>query len=420
MQRGDCRPRTRDSLTAQIDKPRRSLAIWQEWLAWFIAAFRVLKQRRVGLDNSCLAEIIFSLGLLYRSQHGDMQVLHCLALEAVEEDWVAGLKHILSGVRQGLFLDGDASLADFCGTILQTGAVHIAAAGCNAEMLAFLLKPDSSDPLLNEMLRAPAAKALCQVLSSVSPPEELRSHTLDETGRYGQFPPLALALAYEGWMKPGAGSDALLQTLTVLVEGRGGRGTTVDGTWKMWKTRSYEGVHSMVKWEDLVYQAGHKRAVCELLIKASSRSGAAVKTWLERSERDEETGELIAGLVSTEGKQMHATRLGLCNSVRAVEQLVVSDTSPKHRAKLNELALELAHGRDDELAPNRIELLCLLLQKRLVLLEEHTSGISLGSQLLFAAASANAAATVPCSAVYALLLLLRMHCCPCTSPHVVP
>ena len=160
----------------------------------------------------------------------------------------------------------------------------------------------------------------------------------------------------------------------------------------------------------------HGRAAYELLVKASSRSGSEVNAWLERAERDGQLDQLIADLEQGKdelnmSKATSSTGL-LARRHRAVEQLAAcqADIRPHHRAKLNELALELCQGRDDDLAPKRIELLCLLLQKRLVLLEETSVGpqlawlanppnpnhvgTSVGSQLLFAAAWANAAATV--------------------------
>ena len=148
-------------------------------------------------------------------------------------------------------------------------------------------------------------------------------------------------------------------------------------------------------------RCGHGRAAYELLVKASSRSGAAVRAWLEHAERDGQLDQLIADLEQGEedvdvSKVTSSAGL-LARRHSAVEQLAASqaDIKPQHRAKLNELALELCQGRDDELAPRRIELLCLLLQRRLVLLEEQdVRGTSVGSQLLFAAVSANAAATV--------------------------
>ena len=268
-------------------------------------------------------------------------------------------------------------------------------------MLAFLLELDSSDPQLNKTLRAPASEALCQPLNLASMPTLLKVELFSEQSflnwqvqsKLGSvcFPPLPLALAFGGWkMKGEAGSDALLRTLAILVK----QGAPVDA---MWKTERC----GTLNWEDLVVRFGHGRAAYELLVKASSRSGAEVNAWLERAEREGQLDQLIADLEQGEGqldvsKATSSTGL-LARRHRAVEQLAAcqADIRPHHRAKLNELALELCQGRDEDLAPKRIELLCLLLQKRLVLLEEHDArGTSVGSQLLFAAASANAAATV--------------------------
>ena len=176
------------------------------------------------------------------------------------------------------------------------------------------------------------------------------------------------------------------------------QGAPVDAVWKTESCGS-------LNWEDLVMRCGHGRATYELLVKASSRSGAAVSAWLEHAERDGQLDQLIADLEEqrgSSGRILSKSSAGLlARRHSAVEQLAAcqADIKPQHRAKLNELALELCQGRDDELAPRRIELLCLLLQRRLVLLEEQdVRGTSVGSQLLFAAAAANTAATVaqPC------------------------
>ena len=387
---------------------------WQEWARHYMELFRALMERRVAWDNGCLNEVLLGLGAILSQQHqqsGSMQPIHRLALESVEAGWVAGLKRILRDAESGVFSPAGVSSslaeANLCNALLQGGAVHVAAACCHAEMLAFLLEPDSSDPLLNEKLRVPADEALRQPLNHVSPPNALRVHTLCELDRsnpnwvrihskFGrvQFPPLALALVFNGWKKLEAGSDALLQTLAVLIK----QGAPVDAVWKTESCGS-------LNWEDLVMRCGHGRAAYELLVKASSRSGAAVRAWLEHAERDGQLDQLIADLEQGEedvdvSKVTSSAGL-LARRHSAVEQLAASqaDIKPQHRAKLNELALELCQGRDDELAPRRIELLCLLLQRRLVLLEEQdVRGTSVGSQLLFAAAAANTAATVaqPC------------------------
>ena len=380
--------------------------------------FEALMERRVACDNGCLNQVLFHLGAILAQQYQHASgpdahtrlgsPIHGLALQSVEAGWVAGLKRILKDAATGVFLPDNASRDDagrdeagICHALLQGGAVHIAAACCHDEMLAFLLELDSSDPLLNKTLRVPASKALCQPLNLASMPKLLKVKLFREQlfldwqvqWKLGSvwFPPLALALAFGGWkMKVEAGSDALLRTLAILVK----QGAQVDA---MWKT----GHCGLLNWEDLVVRFGHGRAVYELLVKASSRSGAEVNAWLERSERDGQLDQLIADLEQGEdeldvSKAMSSTVL-LARRHRAVEQLAAcqADIKPQHRAKLNELALELCQGRDEDLAPKRIKLLCLLLQKRLVLLEEHdVRGISIGSQLLFAAASANAAATV--------------------------
>ena len=401
----------------------RLVTCWQEWTRHYMELFRALMERRVAWDNGCLNEILLDLGAILSQQHqqpGRMQPIHGLALESVEAGWVAGLKRILRDARSGTFstdsVSGKEQLVDLCSALLQGGAVHVAAACCHAEMLAFLLEPDSSDPLLDERLRVPAGEALRQPQNHLSPPRALVFQTLSwlagglnenggstipdpnwmrihrQLGRV-QFPPLALALAF-GWTKLEAGSDALLRTLAILVK----QGAPVDG---IWKTESC----GSLNWEDLVMRCGHGRAVYELLVKASSRGGAAVSVWLERAEQDGQLNQLIADLEQGEeglGVSKATSSAGLlARRHSAVEQLAAcqADIKPQHRAKLNELALELCQGRDDELAPRRIELLCLLLQRRLVLLEEHdVRGTSVGSQLLFAAVSANAAATVaqPC------------------------
>jgi hypothetical protein len=367
-------------------------------------------ERRVAWDNSCLNQVLLDLGVILALQPqrpGNMQPIHRLALESVEAGWVAGLKRILRDAGSGVFSPDGASRteasrheADLCSALLRGGAVHIAAACCHAEMLAFLLEPDSSNPLLNKTLREPASEALCQPLELVSLLRALKVCTLGERIQHWQvasklgcvyFHPLALALAFGGWKELEAGSDALLRTLAILVK----QGAPVDA---MWKTESC----GSLNWEDLVMRCGHGRAAYELLVKASSRSGAAVSAWLEGAERDGQLNQLIADLEEGEDVSKATSSAGLlARRCRTVEQLVACqvDIKPQHRAKLNELALELCQGRDDELAPRRMELLCLLLQRRLVLLEEHDArGTSVGSQLLFAAAAANAAATVaqPC------------------------
>ena len=381
-----------------------------------MALFQALMERRVAWDNGCLNQVLLHLGVILAEQlERDPDVhtrlgspIHRLALQSVEAGWVAGLKRILKDAATGVFLPDNASRDDagrdeagICHALLQGGAVHIAAACCYDEMLAFLLELDSSDPLLNTTLRIPASEALCQPLNLASMPTLLKVELFSEQSflnwqvqsKLGSvcFPPLPLALAFGGWkMKVEAGSDALLRTLAILVK----QGAPVDA---MWKTERC----GLLNWEDVVVRFGHGRAAYELLVKASSRSGAEVNAWLERAERDGQLDQLIADLEQGEGqldvsKATSSTGL-LARRHRAVEQLAAcqADIRPHHRAKLNELALELCQGRDDDLAPRRVELLCLLLQKRLVLLEEHDArGTSVGSQLLFAAASANAAATV--------------------------
>ena len=375
-------------------------------------------QRRVVWDNGCLKQVLLHLGAILAQQYQHApdpdahtrlgSPIHRLALQSVEAGWVAGLKRILKDAATGVFLPHNASRDDagrdeagICHALLQGGAVHIAAACCHNEMLAFLLELDSSDPQLNKTLQAPASEALCQPLNLASMPTLLKVELFSEQSflnwqvqsKLGSvcFPPLPLALAFGGWkMKGEAGSDALLRTLAILVK----QGAPVDA---MWKTERC----GLLNWEDLVVRFGHGRAAYELLVKASSRSGAEVNAWLERAERDGQLDQLIADLEQGEdeldvSKATSSTGL-LARRHRAVEQLAAcqADIRPHHRAKLNELALELCQGRDEDLAPKRIELLCLLLQKRLVLLEEHDArGTSVGSQLLFAAASANAAATV--------------------------
>ena len=382
-----------------------------------MALFQALMERRVAWDNGCLNQVLLHLGVILAQQYQHAQgpdahtclgsIIHRLALQSVEAGWVAGLKRILKVAATGVFFQDSASRDDagrdeagICHALLQGGAVHIAAACCHNEMLAFLLELDSSDPQLNKTLRAPASEALCQPLNLASMPTLLKVELFGKQFNDWQvqsklglvcFPPLALALAFGGWkMKVEAGSDALLRTLAILVK----QGAPVDA---MWKTERC----GTLNWEDLVVRFGHGRAAYELLVKASSRSGAEVNAWLERAERDGQLDQLIADLEQGEGqldvsKATSSTGL-LARRHRAVEQLAAcqADIRPHHRAKLNELALELCQGRDEDLAPKRIELLCLLLQKRLVLLEEHDArGTSVGSQLLFAAASANAAATV--------------------------
>ena len=390
--------------------------------------FHALMQRRVAWDNDCLKQVLLHLGAILAQQYQHAadpdahtrlgSPIHRLALQSVEAGWVAGLKRILKDAATGVFLPDNASRDDagqdeagICHALLQGGAVHIAAACCHDEMLAFLLELDSSDPLLNTTLRIPASEALCQPLNLASMPQILQLkpfsqhfHDWQVQSKLGSvcFPPLALALAWGGWKwgkrkgeesgewRVQAGSDAFLRTLAILVK----QGAPVDA---MWKTERC----GLLNWEDLVVRFGHGRAAYELLVKASSRSGAEVNAWLERAERDGQLDQLIADLEHGEGqldvsKATSSTDL-LARRHRAVEQLAAcqADIKPHHRAKLNELALELCQGRDDDLAPRRVELLCLLLQKRLVLLEEHDArGTSVGSQLLFAAASANAAATV--------------------------
>ena len=381
-----------------------------------MALFQALMERRVAWDNGCLNQVLLHLGVILAEQlERDPDVhtrlgspIHGLALQSVEAGWVAGLKRILKDAATGVFLPDNASRDDagqdeagICHALLQGGAVHIAAACCHDEMLAFLLELDSSDPQLNKTLRAPASEALCQPLNLASMPTLLKVELFSEQSflnwqvqsKLGSvcFPPLPLALAFGGWkMKGEAGSDALLRTLAILVK----QGAPVDA---MWKTERC----GTLNWEDLVVRFGHGRAAYELLVKASSRSGAEVNAWLERAEREGQLDQLIADLEQGEGqldvsKATSSTDL-LARRHRVVEQLAAcqADIKPHHRAKLNELALELCQGREDDLAPRRVELLCLLLQKRLVLLEEHDArGTSVGSQLLFAAASANAAATV--------------------------
>ena len=383
-----------------------------------MALFQALMERRVAWDNSCLNQVLLHLGVILAQQYQHAQgpdahtclgsIIHRLALQSVEAGWVAGLKRILKVAATGVFFQDSASRDDagrdeagICHALLQGGAVHIAAACCHNEMLAFLLELDSSDPQLNKTLQAPASEALCQPLNLASMPTLLKVELFSEQSflnwqvqsKLGSvcFPPLPLALAFGGWkMKGEAGSDALLRTLAILVK----QGAPVDA---MWKTERC----GTLNWEDLVVRFGHGRAAYELLVKASSRSGAEVNAWLERAEREGQLDQLIADLEQGEGqldvsKATSSTGL-LARRHRAVEQLAAcqADIRPHHRAKLNELALELCQGRDEDLAPKRIELLCLLLQKRLVLLEEHDArGTSVGSQLLFAAASANAAATV--------------------------
>ena len=381
-----------------------------------MALFQALMERRVAWDNGCLNQVLLHLGVILAEQlERDPDVhtrlgspIHRLALQSVEAGWVAGLKRILKDAATGVFLPDNASRDDagqdeagICHALLQGGAVHIAAACCHDEMLAFLLELDSSDPQLNKTLRAPASEALCQPLNLASMPTLLKVELFSEQSflnwqvqsKLGSvcFPPLPLALAFGGWkMKVEAESDTLLRTLAILVK----QGAPVDA---MWKTERC----GTLNWEDLVVRFGHGRAAYELLVKASSRSGAEVNAWLERAEREGQLDQLIADLEQGEGqldvsKATSSTDL-LARRHRVVEQLAAcqADIKPHHRAKLNELALELCQGRDDDLAPRRVELLCLLLQKRLVLLEEHDArGTSVGSQLLFAAASANAAATV--------------------------
>ena len=141
--------------------------------------------------------------------------IHRLALQSVEAGWVAGLKRILKIAAIGVFFQDSASRDDagrdeagICHALLQGGAVHIAAAYCHDEMLAFLLELDSSDPLLNKTLRAPASEALCQPLNLASMPQILQLkpfsqhfHDWQVQSKLGSvcFPPLALALAWGGW-----------------------------------------------------------------------------------------------------------------------------------------------------------------------------------------------------------------------------
>ena len=148
-------------------------------------------QRRVAWDNSCLNQVLLHLGVILAQQYQHAQgpdahtclgsIIHRLALQSVEAGWVAGLKRILKDAATGVFLPHNASRDDagrdeagICHALLQGGAVHIAAACCHNEMLAFLLELDSSDPLLNKTLRAPASEALCQPLNLASMPTLLK------------------------------------------------------------------------------------------------------------------------------------------------------------------------------------------------------------------------------------------------------